>query len=94
MRLKMNPGTSKPPIKTLPLSLSLSLVNLQFYSCRKLLQMRWKMNPGTSKPPIKSTVKALPRSKLLQFVLKFSRGQPKKKPNQSKSKNFFTKLQL
>jgi hypothetical protein len=57
--------------------------------------MRWKMNPGTSKPPIKSTVKALPKSKLLQFLLKFSRGQQKKTPNQSKSKNFFfTKLQL
>jgi hypothetical protein len=36
------------------------------------------MNPGTSKPPIKSTVKALPKSKLLQFLLKFFRGQPKK----------------
>jgi hypothetical protein len=61
------------PIKTLPLSLS--LVNLQSYSCRKLLQMSLKMNPGTSKPPIKSTLKALPKSKLLQFLLNFFRGQ-------------------
>jgi hypothetical protein len=45
-------------------------VNLQFYSCRKLLQMRLKMNPGTSKPPIKSTVKVLPKSKPVQFLLK------------------------
>jgi hypothetical protein len=102
----MNPGTSKPPIKTLPLSrsLSLSLVNLQLYSCRKLLQMRLKMNPGTSKPPIKSTVKALPKSKLLQFLLKLLQKLlqfllkffvDNKKKEQSKSKKFFfTKLRL
>jgi len=39
MRLRMNPGTSKPPIKTLPLSLALSL-SLSLSSESAILQLQ------------------------------------------------------
>jgi hypothetical protein len=87
MRLKMNPGTSKPPIKTLPLSLALShslSLSLSLSSESAILQLQevvademedesWNFKTTHQKH-------CKPKSKLL----KLCRGQPpKKKKNNS-----------